>query len=285
MAMCELVQTSSIAPPVIRPTIHGAIDALGTVDFGTALLDYLTDMFGVEHCVIYIRSGDQLINMAAASPGRALVAERQSTLYVRENYWREDPGLDPFRAANDGHPPLLARIDVNRLDHGGLRDRIFRPYGVLDRVLLGQIVDDCDVILSMTRTVNVGYFSEENLESLTRIAGSLIRIVAKHVLMMRSMPRMADALTSLPAIERCISMSDTRLARREAEVCARILYGMTSPGIALDLNIGEESAMTYRKRAYQRLRIGSQRELLLWYLAEWTRYDGAAFLHVNQRAA
>ena len=28
--------------------------------------------------------------------------------------------------------------------------------------------------------------------------------------------------------------------------------------------------MTYRRRAYQRLTIGSQRELLMWYLALWT---------------
>lgn len=46
---------------------------------------------------------------------------------------------------------------------------------------------------------------------------------------------------------------------------------MSSPGIALDLGIGEGSAMTYRKRAYQRLKISGHRELLLWYLEEWSR--------------
>ena len=30
--------------------------------------------------------------------------------------------------------------------------------------------------------------------------------------------------------------------------------------------------MTYRKRAYQRLGIGSQRELLMWYLTLWSDY-------------
>ena len=61
------------------------------------------------------------------------------------------------------------------------------------------------------------------------------------------------------------------LTRREAEVCAGVLYGMTSMGIALELGISEESAMTYRKRSYNRLKIGSQRELLLWYLDRWSR--------------
>jgi DNA-binding CsgD family transcriptional regulator len=85
----------------------------------------------------------------------------------------------------------------------------------------------------------------------------------------------------LNVIEGCLALSSPRLARREAEVCARILYGMTSLGIALDLGIGEESAMTYRKRAYNRLNIGSQRELLLWYLDQWAsqRAAGISALH------
>jgi DNA-binding CsgD family transcriptional regulator len=67
------------------------------------------------------------------------------------------------------------------------------------------------------------------------------------------------------------------LPRREAEVCARILYGMSSVGIALDLSVSEETVKTYRKRAYQRLNIGSERELLTWYLARWSRWRGHRF--------
>ena len=47
---------------------------------------------------------------------------------------------------------------------------------------------------------------------------------------------------------------------------ARILYGLSAAGIAVDLGIGIESVTTYRKRAYRRLGIATQRELLVWYL-------------------
>jgi DNA-binding CsgD family transcriptional regulator len=56
-------------------------------------------------------------------------------------------------------------------------------------------------------------------------------------------------------------------------VCARVLYGLSSTAIALDLDVGEETVKTYRKRAYQRLAIGSERELLNWYLAQWSRWS------------
>ena len=56
-----------------------------------------------------------------------------------------------------------------------------------------------------------------------------------------------------------------------------MLYGLSTVGIALDLEIGEESVKTYRKRAYQRLRIGTERELLTWYLALWSTWRGRVF--------
>src|SRR5262249_55197346 len=81
--------------------------------------------------------------------------------------------------------------------------------------------------------------------------------------------RLAPALSSLPAISQCLHDAG-ELSQRETDVCARILYGLSYYGIALDLGIGKESVMTYRKRAYKRLGIGSQRELLIWYLARWS---------------
>jgi hypothetical protein len=52
------------------------------------------------------------------------------------------------------------------------------------------------------------------------------------------------------------------------------LFGISSAGIALDLGIGEETVMPYRKRAYMRLSIATQRELLLWYVSEWSGRQG-----------
>ena len=52
-----------------------------------------------------------------------------------------------------------------------------------------------------------------------------------------------------------------RLTSREREVCERIVLGYTSIGIGLDLDIAFSSVLTYRKRAYAKLGIGTQNEL------------------------
>jgi DNA-binding CsgD family transcriptional regulator len=51
------------------------------------------------------------------------------------------------------------------------------------------------------------------------------------------------------------------LSPREVEVCVRIMLGVTSEGIGIDLGISRNTVLTYRKRAYARLKISSQNQL------------------------
>jgi DNA-binding CsgD family transcriptional regulator len=52
------------------------------------------------------------------------------------------------------------------------------------------------------------------------------------------------------------------LTRRELEVYARTLLGMTARGIALDLDVKITSIYTFRRRAYERLNISSGYQLM-----------------------
>lgn len=54
------------------------------------------------------------------------------------------------------------------------------------------------------------------------------------------------------------------LSEREARVCELILEGHTTKTMARILNLAESSVITYRKRAYQKLRINRKSELLVW---------------------
>jgi DNA-binding CsgD family transcriptional regulator len=51
------------------------------------------------------------------------------------------------------------------------------------------------------------------------------------------------------------------LTGREKDVCLRILSGLSSEAIASELGISLHSALTYRKRAYEKLGISAQNEL------------------------
>ncbi|MCV6587494.1 MAG: helix-turn-helix transcriptional regulator [Marinobacterium sp.] len=52
------------------------------------------------------------------------------------------------------------------------------------------------------------------------------------------------------------------LSEREAQVCELIAAGHTAKTLARKLNIGETSAITYRKRAYQKLGVSRKSDLL-----------------------
>jgi DNA-binding CsgD family transcriptional regulator len=73
-----------------------------------------------------------------------------------------------------------------------------------------------------------------------------------------AIPRHLD----LEAIERCLEYLPGGLSKREREVCSRAAAGKTIEGTALDLDIRKTSVVTYRQRAYQKLGISRQNELV-----------------------
>lgn len=123
--------------------------------------------------------------------------------------------------------------------------------------------------LRLERSPGRGHMTRDQIKILRQLAPILMSLIVRHFRLVDQQCRTAPQLTSLDQIE-AILATRSDLTRRESQVCARILFGLFTNGIALDLGIGKESVMTYRKRAYQRLNIGSQHELLMWYLARWT---------------
>jgi DNA-binding CsgD family transcriptional regulator len=108
---------------------------------------------------------------------------------------------------------------------------------------------------------------------LAATGGALAAILRKHIDAAYAPTEPTEPLASLSTIEQRIAKS-TDMPNREVEVCSRILYGLSSAGIAIDLDICETTVKTYRKRAYHRLSIGCERELLTWYLRKWTQRPG-----------
>src|SRR6185437_11095940 len=66
---------------------------------------------------------------------------------------------------------------------------------------------------------------------------------------------------SVPPLEDRITSRYGSLTTRERQVCARAAIGMSVEATALDLGIAKTSVLTYRQRAYQRLKVTSPFEL------------------------
>jgi DNA-binding CsgD family transcriptional regulator len=254
--------------------LPGIIESLGQDGFSEEVMNLLSEVLDAEHCSIFQITKQSPYQIVAMSRDGTDTAMRQCSDYVSGSFWRYDVAMSRAMATVQDHGFTIERIDPRSIPDTEFRDRIYSRAHIRERVLLCGWAADQAIAISILKTEAKPRFSEAQLHELSTIAESLVAVVAKHNSMITCPSDLSLALTSLEEIEATLLASSIALPKREAEVCARILYGISTYGIALDLGIGEETVATYRKRAYQRLVIGTQRELLVWYLREWSRLRG-----------
>ncbi|WP_293370389.1 helix-turn-helix transcriptional regulator [Nevskia sp.] len=274
--------------PVMKAELHPSelpdvIDAIGTPRLATQLLSFLHHKCRADHCAVFRLGHDELMELAAASWDGSDTAHKQTALYVNGQHWRRDPAMVRAQGLIETEHAGIIRVDVKQLPDHGLRELVYRRKQVRERLLIcGRRAED-GYCLSIVRTDEQETFSAAELAELSALADTLVAIISKHASIAGSSAPLLP-LASVALIESCIASSPEPLPRREAEVCARFLYGMSSAGISVDLGIGAETVTTYRKRAYQRLGLSTRRELLVWYLTLWSSFDSHAGAKRSARA-
>lgn len=241
--------------------IENTIAALGTESFASALLETLNDLSRVDHyAVIRFDGGDTArLVLSASRPG--LRIDRA----VQDEYIGHFHRLDPNRMLFDGpidSSPQVGRMQRNRVPDSGYRWQCYDRPGLVDRLSVIAPGEGGWYCLNMFRTRDSKLFSAGEEESIQGAAALLAALTIKHdgIFAPSSNPgaerhqRMSRAATRLQALK-------PRLSPREIDVALRIVAGVSSEGIALDLGIGINSVLTYRKRLYVKLRISSQNEL------------------------
>lgn len=246
--------------------LPGLIDAIGTEIFGERLLRLLHEEAGADHCSGFLRSSGRVSRLTSASLDGTDTALLQGTLYLDGDYWRRDAMLTDGWGDLTAGSIRISRVAVADMPDPDLRETVYRRRSIRERVMICGTRGRTAFGLSILRSDGQGPFTGRELKRLRSRSDLLLSIVAKHADMTFDAGLSAGDLTSLERIEARVGTSPAKLPRREAEVCARILYGLSTTGIALDVGIGSESVVTYRKRAYDRLGIATRRELLLWYL-------------------
>lgn len=254
-----------------RPGVATLVEAIGTAEFAQCLIGYLHEVSGADHCAAFQLDANSVSALASSSFDTRRQMTPMVERYVREGLWRVDPAMSVARSQIESSSTSLVRVDLDDERYCDLRPRVYPQ--VKDRVVICGRRDNSDFGLSVLKSSTHTHFGRSEIDNLMQQADILLSTMAKHASVLAVRPSAAMALTDLRDIMSCLSARGD-FAKREMEVVARILYGMSTTGIALDLAIGEETARTYRKRAYQRLGIGSERELLLWYLAQWGAWHG-----------
>lgn len=248
------------------------IAAIGNPVLAPRLIGFLSRLFGAEHAAVFSMQGNGLAKVIAASADGSSTAERQVRRYLEDDMWRDDPTI--AEARQSPQRLTLLRTDIAHLENPALREEIYVETNIRDRVFLCGRQENGVFGLSVLCSEAKGEFSEGELAQLRSVGGMLLAILACHAGIVAP-PDVGRALTSLTEIEACMEDVPEAFPRREKEVCTRIIYGISTLGIALELDISEETVVTYRKRAYHRIGIATQRELILWYLDRWNNWTKA----------
>lgn len=270
------VNASVQAQDALMTNFPTLITTIGDRNFDSRLVEVLNGICGAEHVCIFYIGTDKLTGWGSASIDGADQNYQQMSLYVNEGLWRHDPTFEKAQAELRGHEHATVRTDISRLTDDRLREYIYGRRGIRDRVLMCGRGGRGALALTMCSS-KADFASADNLKPVEAMSDALFALIGKHMAVSRMGADASLALTTLDEIEECISEQMPTMPRREAEVCSRAIYGISSLGISLELGISQETVMTYRKRAYSRLGIATQRELFLWYLRLWSEWRGRVF--------
>lgn len=240
-----------LPPGVTSPTLGDMIETTGTAEFNDALMDHLRSTCDAEYCAGY-RIGPAAPEMVSGDS----VAHTRVSHYMRRALWTKDPSINYARTQLTGRQAMLIRMDVAHIHDPVTRELVWPK--IRERVVIAARGRGGIFGISVMREGS-RLFTATEIERLRSSAELSIALLARH-----SELTVRGTTPSVPEIEALISHHGN-LTAREVEVCARIIRGLSTTGIALDLGVSYETIKTFRKLAYRRLGIGSERELLEWW--------------------
>ncbi len=109
------------------------------------------------------------------------MACKQAKLYATGEFWRHDPGLQTFWNREADGRPIIAHMYIDHINHAEMRERLYRPYLVRERVVISARVPGSAVASSLIRTQGEGSFTADDLAALNAASESIVALALKHI--------------------------------------------------------------------------------------------------------
>jgi DNA-binding CsgD family transcriptional regulator len=241
------------------PTSHNGLyermlGAVGSEEFGATVRDSITSAIGgVRRMYLFEATSrdDTSLQYYYGEPGLVDVFPAYLKWYLRL-----DPVSDAYQAAPRVSNVALQRVRPMHIASAGFRRRVFDDAGIVERVSVIQRGPDAWRVINVARHANDGLFSD----------GEINLLVSMACLALPMLPLSRNQQECRPQLS--VEQAEERFARRfpeltlrERQVCARAAVGMSVEATALALQVAKTSILTYRRRAYERLRVSSPYEL------------------------
>ena len=236
--------------------LSSLIESIGRPNFTDRFFALIHAICECQHVSIFrFNAGRKPEGIYAQSIGQNRDAEVCAKRYT-ERYWHLDP-INEMDTIDDGNLAgvytLAADIPAN-----DYRNACYTSVGLGSRLtIFGQSDGPAESRARLNVYVRGKFFSESSIEKLFESSQVLLSLAQRHA---DDLP-MAGSRNA-PDFEHLLRSKIPSLTPRETQVCAQIARGLTSEGIALELGVSINTVLTYRKRAYERMGITSQNELM-----------------------
>ena len=243
----------------LRAQIGRLIELVGTPKFEGETFRIVRGAVGCEHLTAFAVNEDTSARLVfAANTGPLPVAKAVARKYV-QGYWKLDPANTiAFDQEPNGSKQIAFSTIPRDIHDGAYRRDCYTSVKLHDRFTVMRRHGADLMRLNFYRGGRSGRFDATAMECMMDSADLLMSLFSKHALATsKDSPEVAPK-----TYEERLHVLEPRMPQREREVCAAIALGMTSEAIALELGISINTVLTYRKRAYARLRISCQNELL-----------------------
>lgn len=233
------------------------IGEIGTSAFEQSMLAFAKNTIRCTHLTAFsVSKSHSPRAMIAINGGKSPVARRIAAKYIQD-YW----GLDPVNRIVNAEPRMgqgaTIRLRSNEIENSSYQRDCYRSVGLIDRISIVKSHAGEIMRLNFYRNETEGRFTDADLGEVSKFANLLIETMRKH-------DQLRPALNSNDRFEqycaRLLSIAP-QLSRREVQVCAEIVRGLSSDAIAGLLGLSINTILTHRRRAYAKLNISSQNEL------------------------
>jgi DNA-binding CsgD family transcriptional regulator len=257
MEVFSLADSGKAMDP-LRSQIARLIEVVGTPRFETEMFQAARAATNCDHMTAYAISGNAPPRLLlAANTGPAPVARSLAKKYVSQ-YWKLDPTNKAVSACN-GRSDIAVRIFPEEdIDDQSYRYECFTAVQMMERFTLVRHHGTDAFRIHFLSSCRNGRFTPSDVNHIVSSADLLVSLLKKHDATGTSASEESTPQLFLNRLR----LVEPSIPDREAQVCTAIMLGMTSEAIALKLGISVNTVLTYRKRAYGRLNISCQNELM-----------------------
>jgi len=238
----------------VAPVYERLLAAVGAEEFGSTVREAVLASTSGARRVYLFEAWDRERSDLQYYQGEAGLADLLP-VYTK-SYRRIDPLCDAYQAAPRPGDTAMLRLRPQDIASHGFRRRFFDDAGIVERVSIIQRGGEGWRVLNVARHQSDGFFSDDELDGLVGLA-----FLALPMLPRNRARAMSVARLTVDQLEQRFARRFDSLTERERQVCARAAVGMTVEATSIDLGIAKSSVLTYRQRAYKRLRISSPYEL------------------------